>query len=157
MKIWIIYSFLTCLLSSIVILSFKYLDVVLNNEEEVKILIYLGFIIAAIVGVCLIMYDKPKNMKSINNIVNNSFTNNRLLILMLLFMGILLIGIKMSHFYAMTYSNNPGLPLIIVNMNVILVLALSLLIFRMVLNWKVVLGIILAISGISTVIYFSDE
>ena len=45
MKIWIIYSFLTCLLSSIVILSFKYLDVVLNNEEEVKILIYLGFII----------------------------------------------------------------------------------------------------------------
>ena len=157
MKLWIIYSFLTCLLSSIVILSFKYLDVVLNNEEEVKILIYLGFIIAAIVGICLIMYDKPKNVKSINNIVNNSFTNNRLLILILLFMGILLVGIKMSHFYAMTYSNNPGLPLIIVNMNVILVLALSLLIFRMVLNWKVILGIILAVCGISTVIYFSDE
>lgn len=157
MKLWIIYSFLTCLFTSIVVLSFKYLDVVLNNEEEIKILIYLGFIIAAIVGVCLIMYDKPKNMKSINNIVNNSFTNNRLLLLILFFMAILLIGIKMAHFYAMTYSNNPGLPLIIVNMNVILVLAISLLIFRMVLNWKVIAGIILAVCGISTVIYFSDE
>ena len=156
MKSWLIYSFITLFISTILVLSFKYVDIFLDNPEEIKLFIYLAFIIAGIVAFISLLLDRKRTRKNINNIINNK-TDNKLLVFLVIGLALLLIGSNIFYLKAMSNTNNPSIPVIIINMNIILVLGLSLILFNSRINWNAVLGVFIAIFGVSMVVYNNNE
>ena len=156
MKLWLMYSCLTLLFTSIFIICVKYVHKQLDNPNDVKIFVYFGFILAGVISLIMLLKDQKKTTQNINNIKNNN-VSNKLLLFLLLIVGVLLIVSYAVHTIAMTHCDNPGLPLVIINMNVILVLIISIFLFRSILNWKVIAGIVMALVGISLVLIYNDE
>ena len=153
METWIYYSILALLFTSTTILTLNYLGRILNGTEEVRIFMYCAFIVAGLVSFLLLLVDKKKTIRNANNIIKNK-TNNYIIIAALVGLGILLVINYNIQALAHAKSTKVGLPLIIINMNIILVLLMSLILYRQTINWKAGLGIILSIIGLSMVIYF---
>ena len=150
MQDWIIYSLLALIFSSTIILSVKYLGSILSNKDEVVSIVYIAFIIAGIISLIFIINDK-KTKHNLNNIVKNK-TSNSLLLLFVIILGILIILNYTTQFSAHSLCKISGLPLVIINMNIVLVLFISYFLFSETINWKVILGIMLSLCGLSLVI-----
>ena len=69
-------------------------------------------------------------------------------------LGILLVLNFIIQALAHAKSSKVGLPLIIINMNIILVLLVSIILYKQSINWKTIVGILLAVLGLSIVIYY---
>jgi drug/metabolite transporter (DMT)-like permease len=153
MESWIYYSFLALLFTSITILSLNYLGRILNGYEEIRMFIYCTFVIAGLLSFVLLLADKQKTIINANNIIQNK-TNNYFILCVLLGLGILLVINFNIQALAHTNSTKVGFPLLIINMNIILVLLMSLILYRQTINLKAGIGVILSIIGLSMVIYF---
>lgn len=153
MESWIFYSILALLFTSTTILGFNYLGRILNGTEEVRIFIYCAFIVAGLVSFLLLLIDKKKTISNANNIIQNK-TSNYVIFAGLVGLGILLVINYNIQALAHAKSSKVGLPLIIINMNIVLVLLMSLVLYHQTINWKAGLGILLSVIGLSMVIYF---
>lgn len=153
MESWIFYSILALLITSTLILGLNYLGRILNGNDEIRIFMYCAFIVAGLVSFLLLLIDKKKTLSNANNIIQNK-TSNYVILAILVGFGILVIMNYNMQALAHAKSSKVGLPLIIINMNIILVLLMSLLFYRQTINWKAGLGILLSVIGLSMVIYF---
>ena len=153
MESWIYYSILALLLTSTTIIGLNYLGKILDGTEEVRIFMYCAFIVAGLVSFLLLIIDKKKTINNANNIIRNK-TSNYVMLAGLVGLGILLVVNYNIQALAHAKSSKVGLPLIIINMNIVLVLLMSIVLYRQTINWKAGLGIFLSVIGLSMVIYF---
>ena len=153
MEPWIYYSILALVLTTTTILGLNYLGRILNGPHEMLFFMYCAFIVAGLIAFMLMIFDKKRAITNANNIAHNK-TSNYLILAILIGMGALILFSLRSQFLAHANSSKVGFPLIIINMNVVLVLLLSLLIYRQTINWKAGLGVVLSIIGLSLVVYF---
>lgn len=151
MEDWLIYSILVLIITAFLTLIIKYLKGVLDNIEEIKLFICISLIMAGIFSLIYLVYNNNFYMKHLKNIKDNKTDNNILIFILILF-GLLLLLNFLFQGLAHTKCKIPGLPLIIFNMNIIIVLLISKILFDIKINRKIILGIILALIGISIVI-----
>lgn len=152
MEVWIYYSVLALLITSLNILGLNSVGRILNNVEEIQLFMYCAFIVAGFVSFLLLFFGKKTKLNA-NNIIKNK-TNNYLILAGILGLGILLVLNFIIQALAHAKSSKVGLPLIIINMNIILVLLVSIILYKQTFNWKAIVGILLAVLGLSMVIYF---
>lgn len=148
---WLIYSIFVLIITAFLTLIIKYLGTILNNFEEIKLFICISLIIAGIFSLIYLVYNNNFYMKHLKNIKENK-TDNNILIFILIIFGLLLLLNFIFQGLAHNKCKIPGLPLIIVNMNIIIVLLISSILFDIKINRKIILGIIVALIGLSIVI-----
>ena len=148
MEEWILYSILVLLITSFLVLIMKYLGTQINlNEDEIESIICCSFIISGLLAFLYLLIKKRENILSI---INNP--NHNILLIIIILFGLLLLLNFIFQGKAHNKCKIGGLPLIIINMNIITVLLISTFLYNTNINYKTILGIFLAISGLSLVI-----
>lgn len=150
MEEWILYSSVALCISTLIIFFLRYLGIILDSTEEVNIFVLTAFVIAGFISLIFLLNNKNTS-RNFNNIINNK-TNNGILLFILLIFSVFLLLNFMSQSLAHNKCKVTGLPQVIINMNLVLVILISVLLFNTELNWKMILGIILSVMGLSLVI-----
>lgn len=145
MEEWIFYSIFALFISSSIIIIMKYLGTQINSDE-IKSFLCLSLVITGIISFFYLLTHK----KNIYNIIKKK--NHSLLILLAFIFAILLLFNYITQIEAHNKCKIGGLPLIIINLNIIIVILISSFLYNTQLNFNSILGIFLIISGLSLVI-----
>ena len=151
MEDWLIYSILVLIITSFLALIIKYLGVFLDNIEEIKLFIFISLIFTGLFSFIYLLCNNKFYKKHFENIINNKINNIFLISILIIFSILLLLNIIFQG-KARNLCKITGLPQLIINTNIILILILSIFLFNIKINWKIILGIILAFIGLSIVI-----
>lgn len=143
MESWLIYAILTCIVTSLSVIGMKYIT---NSSTDIISCIMIVYVLVGLLALLYLLFFKRN---CINDLKNNFYP--------IIILGIL--GILTGVFIMKSFENNninPGYIQLIVNTNVILTLILSYFIFNIKMNYKTVLGSIIAIIGIFIVVNNSN-
>ena len=147
MEEWLFYSILVCIITSFTAIALKYLGNHFENIDDIKLFMCLSLILTGIISfIYLICYYRNKNI-ILKNLINEKIKISLLIIISLL--------IFLSYLFQCTARNLckiPGYPQLIINLNIILVLFLSIIFFNKELNSSVFLGILITIIGLSIIL-----
>ena len=153
MELWLYYSIFALILTSITILSLNFLGKILNGTDEIRLFMMCSFIVAGLVSLILLMIDRKNTVSNANNIIKNK-TSNITIASILIGFGILLVYNFNYQALAYNHSKKLAFPQLIINMNMVVVILVSLLFLNQTLNWQALIGILLTIIGLTIVIYF---
>lgn len=146
-NLWVILSFIVMFSTSFSLILLKLLT---NTKLDVKILLTFSYIISALIGSIYILFNKAIFTHTISNM---SFY----IVLLIFFFAFFHICSQGFMSNAIKLSPNVSYCHLIVNLNVIITLIASYLLFKQKFNIKSFIGIIIAIIGTSIVIYYSNN
>ena len=147
MNNWIIVSFITTFITAISSISLKIIDM---SKYDNYFFFALSFIIMGLISFFYLIIYKDYYKISISNCDNN-------LLLFVTLFAILLIFNNIFIQYAFKISPNIGYSHIIINLNIIISLIFGYLLFKQKIDVKCLLGIFIALIGISILIYYSNN
>lgn len=143
---WILLALLSMFISGLGIIFLKYISL---TKYDTNFFLLLTGIFIGIICTLIIFFNKNKFVKHINNCDN-------FLLFLLIFFSIALILNNYVMFNAIRISPNIGYTHTIINLNVILSLIAGYLLFKQKINYKVLIGIIVALIGF-TIIGFNSN
>ena len=141
--LWLIFSIFALIVSSLHMIFYKLLT---KSNIPNDICISLVFIISGILSLIYLFFNRDR--LKINECKLNINKLCAGAIIILLFNFFLLKSID--------FSPKTSYPLLIINLNIILTAILSYFIFKEKISYKVFLGILLTVIGLSIVIYYSQ-
>ena len=147
MNNWIIVSFIATFITAVSSISLKIIDI---SKYDNYFFLALSFIIMGLISFFYLIIYKDYYKISISNCDNN-------LLLFVTLFAIILIFNNIFIQYAFKISPNIGYSHIIINLNVIISLIFGYLLFKQKINIQCLLGIFIALIGISILIYYSNN
>ena len=147
MNNWIIVSFITTFITALSSISLKIIDA---SKYDNYFFLALSFIIMGLISFFYLIIYKDYYKISISNCDNN-------LLLFVTLFAILIILTNIFIQYSFKISPNIGYSHIIINLNVIISLIFGYLLFKQKINIQCLLGIFIALIGISILIYYSNN
>ena len=147
MEEWLIYSILVCILTSFAAIAIKYLGNYFNNVDEIRLCMCVILIMTGIISFIYLLYFFSNKDKVFKNIVKE-----KMKILLPILISLLIFLSYLFQCNARALCKVPGYPQLIINLNIIIILFLSIFFFNKELNWRIFLGIIITIIGLSIII-----
>lgn len=147
MEEWLVYSIIVCIITSFIAISLKYLGNYFNNVNEIRLFMCISLIITGIISFIYLIYFVSNKNKFFKNIVNK-----KIKIIILLFISLLIFLNFLFQCNARVLCKVPGYPQLVINLNIILILLLSIIFFNKELNLRICLGIIITIIGLSIIL-----
>tara|TARA_B100000035_G_scaffold314279_1_gene330127 strand:+ start:5024 stop:5476 length:453 start_codon:yes stop_codon:yes gene_type:complete len=146
---WALFAFLAMLVSSLHTITHKYLTIYNNNFNNISVAFI--FIFTGLFSLLYLIY----NYKQVNEVITNKNSNTIILLSIILAFIILCYNFCISN----SLINAPNISYchLIVNLNVVLSLLASYLLFKQKINTKTFIGIIIALFGVGIVVYHSNE
>tara|TARA_B100001175_G_scaffold91860_1_gene77624 strand:+ start:5645 stop:6100 length:456 start_codon:yes stop_codon:yes gene_type:complete len=148
-NLWIFYSFIAMFFITIHSIIHKYILIYNNNNADISLAI--TFLFTGIISLIYLSFYKEK----IKNILKDK--NSNIIICLSIFLALIILSINMAVSKAFSFSSNISYCNLIINLNIILVLLFSYILFKERLNKQTMLGILLSLIGLSIVIYYSKE
>tara|TARA_Y100000389_G_scaffold78364_2_gene75211 strand:+ start:3531 stop:3980 length:450 start_codon:yes stop_codon:yes gene_type:complete len=145
--LWIYYSFFATFITATAVIFMKYIS---NSKCHVRTLTFLTFIITSFMVLIYIPFDKTV----INDIKKNIQFKDYLLLILFSFVSMIA---KLIQLYVFKITPNIGITNLIINANVIVTLLASYLLFKQFINYKSLIGILIAMIGLSITIYYSNN
>jgi len=146
-NLWIYLSCLTMISTSITLIVLKLLN---NTKHSIGILLSLGYIFSAILGIIYICINKK-------DISYTSLHLSPYIILLVFLFPLLHILSQIFMSNAINLSPNISYCHLIVNLNIIITLIASYFLFKQKLNYMTFIGILISLIGVSIVIKYSNE
>jgi drug/metabolite transporter (DMT)-like permease len=137
-NIWIFFSFMAMISTSIGMILLKMIDI---NKYDFLMFIICTYIMAGIAAAIYLVYDKNIRAKFINN------CDIFLIMFIILFGGLRFIN-NFTVFHALKYAPNIGYSHIIINLNIVLTLLASYFLFKQTININSFIGILFCLIGI---------
>ena len=144
--IWIFLCLIAMILAEIHPAFYKQLN---KNIKELPIVIAFIFLLT---GIFSLLY-LTLNFKSAINYTKNNFTNFKYILALSLI--ILIFNLCIS--YALKFSPNICICLLIINLNIFIAMGIDYLFFKHKFNIQTIIGFIIAVVGLSISIYFSNK
>ncbi len=151
--LWAYLALIACLFTSISIINFKYISILLEHKSDLILnALAIGIVIGGIIALIYLLL----NIKTTKKLINLSFSNHKIYWSIFL-IGIFMIISRVNMISSINYSPNPALSNIIINMNVIFTLILSFILLGLKINYKSLFGIFICLIGILVVVFSSNN
>ena len=145
--LWIYFSFFATFITATAVIFMKYLT---DSKCHIRTLTFLTFIITSFMVLIYIPFDTTV----INDIKKNIQFKDYLLLILFSFV---MIANRLIQLYVFKITPNIGITNLIINANVIVSLLASYLLFKQFINYKSLIGIFIAMFGLSITIYYSNN
>jgi drug/metabolite transporter (DMT)-like permease len=147
--LWVQLSFLELFITSFSLVLTKYLT---GTQFDYKILLAIIYILVGIASICYLVTQR--NSKELKDIIKNA---GLFILLLLVISSCFRIIAPYILARALKIAPNISYCHLIINLNVIISLIASYFLFNQKINPKTFSGIILALTGILIVVYYSNE
>ena len=145
-NLWIYLCIIAMIVAGIHPSFYKLLN---KNIYELPIVISLIFCITGLISFLYICF----NYKSVINYISNNDSKLKYILVL----AIIIIIFNLSISYAIKFSPNICMCLLIVNLNIFIALLIDYLFFKYKFNIQTILGFIIAVIGLSISIYYSKK
>ena len=145
---WIFFALIAMLLSSLHTVCLKFVK---KDNNYIDIGLAFIFLFVGLFSLVYIML----NLKNLTMFFNQKHSKD--IIYLSLFIAFTIIGFNTSLLFSLNETPKTSYCLLIINLNIILTLLLSYYLFKEKMNYKSLIGILIALIGLSIVIYYSNE
>ena len=146
-KFWIYLSFFVAFITSVSVITMKYLT---NSKCNITTLLYITYLFIGLLSFLYLPFDKI-----IINDIKKNFTKKDLYIIV--FYCFVLVINRLSQLYLFKKTPNVGISHLIINTNVVFTLFISYILFKQNINYKSLVGVIIIIIGLIITIYYSNN